>query len=697
MIFHFFTIWHMRVCKKKSVLKYLEFHIIEFLTQKKDSIMLRSSLLKLLTAVILALPMSGHSGTWQTLNNPPPFLSYDVDGFYGPPTTPYPGGADNPLVLTDGSVLVHNLGDFLTGEIWKLTPDINGSYLNGTWSQLASLPIIDGSQYIPFLFSSAVLADGRVVFAGGAFTGVYGSGPTNTLNAAIYDPVANNWSVIAPPDVIAGMGYTSSVVLADGKFMVQDYFGSHSALLDPATLTWSLTGLHKFDYNSFEGWTLLPNENVLTIDDTGFHAPYTVISTNIPGIGPFYGIPAEDVFLNSTVPTAPISGPAAVATPDNTACTPINDLTGKIGVAYNHHSVGGCSSDTVVSNMAAANAIAVIEIVDFNVPAVTSGGSGIPFSVAISAPDGATLVNAINNFPNLTVTLTQAPATYLSNSFELYNPKSGSWKVGGFLPISLCEPLAEGSSALLRPNGTVFAPDGFGADVGATTIYDVKKNSWKIGPKLPMVAGSQLTMCQCPDALLRNGNVLLFPNASVDTPPTYVYEFDGKQFIQQPQFPNATLVNPNWGRPDIGFHTMVTVLPTGQIMLVDQSLDVELYTPSDNRYNPAWAPCITKAPKKVYKGETYKISGIQFNGMSQASNHLNSNQSATNYPLVRITNLVSNHVFYCRTHDHSYMGVASSKKVDTFFDVPANIETGPSILEVVANGIPSKPHKIAVD
>jgi hypothetical protein len=36
---------------------------------------------------------------------------------------------------------------------WKLTPDNTGSYLNGTWTQLASLP----PGYSPLYHSSAVL------------------------------------------------------------------------------------------------------------------------------------------------------------------------------------------------------------------------------------------------------------------------------------------------------------------------------------------------------------------------------------------------------------------------------------------------------------------------------------------------------------------------------------------------------------
>ena len=64
-------------------------------------------------------------------------------------------------------------------------------------------------------------------------------------------------------------------------------------------------------------------------------------------------------------------------------------------------------------------------------------------------------------------------------------------------------------------------------------------------------------------------------------------------------------------------------------------------------------------------------------------------QSATNYPLVRITNLVTHHVFYSRTHDHSSMAVASPRTVSTQFDVPAGQEIGMSELEVVANGVAS--------
>jgi hypothetical protein len=100
----------------------------------------------------------------------------------------------------------------------------------------------------------------------------------------------------------------------------------------------------------------------------------------------------------------------------------------------------------------------------------------------------------------------------------------------------------------------------------------------------------------------------------------------------------------------------------------------------------------------VTRGSTYKISGQQFNGLSQAAAFGDEDETATNYPLVRITNKASHHVFYAKTHDHSTMGVATgTTTVFTNFDVPAGMETGASKLEVVANGIPSKPVNVTVN
>jgi len=137
------------------------------------------------------------------------------------------------------------------------------------------------------------------------------------------------------------------------------------------------------------------------------------------------------------------------------------------------------------------------------------------------------------------------------------------------------------------------------------------------------------------------------------------------------------------------------LLPTGQVGLFCSST-VQIYTPS-GKPQASWAPTIKSYSKSLTPGKTYKITGTQFNGLSQAVALGDEEQTATNYPLVRITNTASGNVVYARTHDHSTMGVATgSKLVWTYFDVPAGIGSGASTLAVVANGIASKPVNVTV-
>ena len=83
--------------------------------------------------------------------------------------TPAPSnGLCNPLLLTDATVMVH---DCDTPVWYKLTPDTKGNYAGGTWTQIASLPVIGTKQYAPQYHASAVLPDGRVIIMGGEYNG----------------------------------------------------------------------------------------------------------------------------------------------------------------------------------------------------------------------------------------------------------------------------------------------------------------------------------------------------------------------------------------------------------------------------------------------------------------------------------------------------------------------------------------------
>jgi hypothetical protein len=181
-------------------------------------------------------------GTWSPLAHQPSF------------------GAGTMLLLTDGSVMCQNSG---TNHWWKLTPDITGNYLNGTWSALADGP------NAPLYFASAVLRDGRVFVAGGE----YNNGATAELLAAeIYNPVTNAWTALATPPGWTAIGDASSCVFPDGRVMIGSIFDSRCAVYDPVANTWTATANKNNASSSEETWTLLPDQTILTANCPGHPA-----------------------------------------------------------------------------------------------------------------------------------------------------------------------------------------------------------------------------------------------------------------------------------------------------------------------------------------------------------------------------------------------------------------------------------------
>jgi hypothetical protein len=518
---------------------------------------------------IKSVDPNGRPGSWQPLTHQPqiPEIIDSHGNDYGP------GGAGGPLLMTDGTVLVQDWGVY--GEdvrIFKLTPDIWGSYVNGTWSELAPKPYnaANGAQ--------AVLADGRVLIEGGEDSG-YPYYFTLTNTGAMYDPVSNLWASVNPPPFFEDLyppravfapnpiGDAPSVVLADGTFMMQDKMSRQGALLDLKTMTWTQTGTSTKDgLNDEEGLNLLPNGEVLTIDCyTDFYF----------GLAPEY-------------PTNP---------------------TGS----------------------------------------------------------------------------------------EIYNPRTGNWASAGSTIHTLTDPvLNEMGPAVLLPSGKVFA---VGSN-GDSSIYDSNTRMWSLGPSLPISPqGYQYTVQDGPGVLLPDGNVLIAAsggpetsdNGDYSTPPVAFFEYDSDANVLHPEptIPNAA--------NDESYTISLLPLPNGQVMSVDLTTDVEIYTPANTAHNPQWAPVNESVPFRLAPGGTYKLEGSQLNGLSQGCNFGDELQCATNYPLVRMTNLETKHVFYSRTHDHSSMGVSKGNRSSTHFDVPLAQEKGLNLLVVVANGIASAPALVIVE
>jgi hypothetical protein len=181
------------------------------------------------------------SGSWTKLKNQPPFKT------------------DTALLLTDGRVMMHV---YNSTDWWALSPTKTGSYINGTWAQLGSMP----TGYKPLYFASAVMIDGQVLVEGGEYNNLI---QDETNLGAIYNPLTNVWTNVTPPSGWRTIGDSPGIVLPDGTFMMGQ--GGQPATLqvnfDESTLTWtSVTSSGKADGFSEEGFALLPNGDVLTVD-----------------------------------------------------------------------------------------------------------------------------------------------------------------------------------------------------------------------------------------------------------------------------------------------------------------------------------------------------------------------------------------------------------------------------------------------
>ena len=285
---------------------------------------------------------------------------------------------------------------------------------------------------------------------------------------------------------------------------------------------------------------------------------------------------------------------------------------------------------------------------------------------------------------------------------EIYNPAAGMWSFAGDTQAQLwdgdaaCPPTKsrhELGPAVLRPDGTVFATGAntCPSSAGHTAIFDTTKTppTWTAGFDIPGVndAGDASA------SILPDGNVLVDTNPGINTGPStfYEYAYGGSGWVVIPQ-PAGLGGSTESGR--------MLVTPTGNVLFTHVgSFQLWIYKPAGT-YQPAWQPTITSYPANCFEGQTYTVTGTQFNGFTQGAAFGDDAQSATNYPLVQITNDITKHKFFARTHSHSTMAVATGAAVTfTSFDilpVSSGTEFGNSTMVVIANGIPSNPVGIIV-
>ena len=204
--------------------------------------------LRILAALLLLLPgktMAG--GTWTALASGPP------------------AGINNCMLMSDGTVLGMNG----SGVCVKLTPDIHGNYINGTWTTLASM---NSSR---LFFSSQLLTNGNLWVAGGED----GSGGSSS---ELYNPLINVWTLIPPPaGGYPGFSDSISEILPDGNPLVAPVSESGGCLIyNVVANTWQTAASCNRGSQDEADWVKLPSDNILTIDAFSQNSEHYVPTLN---------------------------------------------------------------------------------------------------------------------------------------------------------------------------------------------------------------------------------------------------------------------------------------------------------------------------------------------------------------------------------------------------------------------------------
>ena len=209
---------------------------------------MRSRYLALALAIGTAfLPLGGRAGSWTGLVNPAPD---DINTM---------------LLLSDGTVMCAN-GE---NSWYRLTPDNNGSYVNGAWSSLASMN--DTRLY----YASQVLTNGGVFVAGGE----YGTG---TSSAEVYNPVLDAW-MFCPG---SGQNFEDNIsdTVPGGNVLVAPVSpkppGS-TIIYNVASNSWiGGPSLYRGTDQDEASWVKLPDNSIITIDPFGTDSERYIPSLN---------------------------------------------------------------------------------------------------------------------------------------------------------------------------------------------------------------------------------------------------------------------------------------------------------------------------------------------------------------------------------------------------------------------------------
>lgn len=193
-------------------------------------------------------------------------------GTWTPLVNQAPSGIVSMNLLSDGTVMCQDIGGS-ANNWYRLTPDSHGSYVNGTWTQIASMH--DGRN----AYATQVLTNGQVFVAGGESGG-------GASSAEVYDPILNSWTMCPG----SGCLFSDSIsdILPNGNVLISPVGptnGGETMIFTPSSNAWSAgPQLFRGYYEDEASWVKLPDNSILCIDSPGSGGTGTNSERYIPAL-----------------------------------------------------------------------------------------------------------------------------------------------------------------------------------------------------------------------------------------------------------------------------------------------------------------------------------------------------------------------------------------------------------------------------
>ncbi len=642
---------------------------------------------RLLQFALLAGAMSGGlaASTWTPLTNLAPSLD---------------NGVQLMVQMTDGTILVQSYD----GQSWmKLTPDSSGSYINGTWSWLASSPVAR------LYFASQVLPDGRFVEVGGEYSGP-GLLPNWSNTGEIYDPIANSWTPITPYPSQSGCGtlnYASGTLNAGSAIVTNIY--PYTTGFVPG---WRVSGFgipSNTTILSVDSSTQITLSRNATATATGseldFNHSYPILAClgDDPSIllsggnvlvgdlvngNTFIYHPSSNTWTQSGTKVHPNDSSDEEGWAQMTDGSILTyDLFQSIsvgqGFAEKYNPTTGLWSSISPPDGAAAGTL----------PVLSSSALGYELGPVLRLQDGRMIVVGANQHTALLNPATTPLPTWSAGPDIIGNLNGTPAPFG-----------SDDAPAAILPNGHVI----IAADAGPSPI--VSSGSLTSGSpiitSIPSTAEFQLYWGVSGTGIPANAyitsidsltQVHISANATatrtstitwggIFSNPTQLFDFDPTTNTVAPMaqtIPDDNLLYEG------AYPTRMLILPTGQLLFSDSSAQLWIYT-SDGAPNPALRPVINKI---AYNGGgVFTMTGQQLNGHSAGAAYGDDDQMDSSYPIIRMVAPATGKVYYARSTNWSAVSVASGSTPETVnFTLNPGVTPGNYLVYVSGAGISSLP------